>query len=263
MVEALEAKGFRVVDRTGFGTPEILRKALEQRRVDLILDYTGAGQFYYQGYDPALWSDPVKGFETIRRLDRAHAGIVWLTPSPANNAEAIAVRRDFAEVNHLVTLEDFARYVNAGKPLKLVSPESFARSRFGLAGMQKAYGFSVREDQLMFAEGHDAAAMLASLAEGKDGVNASFANATDGGLEKLGLVVLEDPKSVPTAFRPAPVIRAEVLASYPEIEGLLSPVFASLGLNDLQHLNAQVAYYRLAARDVARDYLVGKGLLKR
>lgn len=54
MVKLLEAKGIPVVDRTEFGTPEVLRKALESGEVDLVLDYTGSGQYYHEGNDPAI-----------------------------------------------------------------------------------------------------------------------------------------------------------------------------------------------------------------
>lgn len=85
----LEAEGFTTVDKTEFGTPDILRKALEAKEVDLVIDYTGSGQYYHEGFDPAVWSDPVKGYEMTRRLDRERKNLLWLTPAPANNTEML------------------------------------------------------------------------------------------------------------------------------------------------------------------------------
>ncbi len=42
----LEQDGFETVDKIGLGTPDILRKALESGEVDLVIDYTGSGQYY-------------------------------------------------------------------------------------------------------------------------------------------------------------------------------------------------------------------------
>jgi osmoprotectant transport system substrate-binding protein len=78
---------------------------------------------------------------------------------------------------------------------------------------------------------------------------------TDGALDKLDLVVLDDPKHIPPVYLPAPVIRKEVLDMYPEIETLLKPIFESLTLEVLQNLNAQVAYDGKDAAEVARTYL--------
>ncbi len=262
LVQVLEARGFTVADRTGFGTPDLVRAALVAGEVDVIIDYTGAGQYYHEGVDPAVWADPVKGFETIRRLDRDRFGLAWLTPAPANCGDAIAVKRDFAKANSLVSMEDFARYVNAGNPMRLACTPTFARSRFGLQGFQKAYEFALRDDQVLIDAGGAIPGMLAALSRGTGGIMASLASRTEPSIEKMGLVVLEDPRNVTPSFRPAPVVRGAVLKRYPEIEGLFSPIFATIAVEDLQHLDAQVAYDGRDPREMARQYLAARGFLK-
>ncbi len=261
VVQALEAKGFTVADRTGFGTADILRAALVAGEVDLVVDYTGAGEFYHEGVDPAVWTDPEKGFETIRSLDRERFALVWLNPAPGSGGDSIVLRREFAEANGLATMADFAAYVSSGRPVKVLASGVFARSRFGLSGFQKAYGFTLRKDQVVIEEAGTTSAMLGALARGRGGVTASVAGATEPSLEKLGLVVLEDPKHVTPVLRPAPVVRAAILKRYPEIDGLLSPVFSSLGDADLRYLDAQVFGGR-DPRETARQYLAARGLPK-
>jgi len=104
--------------------------------------------------------------------------------------------------------------------------------------------------------------MLKALANGTDGVNFSLCYGTDGQLDDLGLVVLEDTKGVPPVYEPAPVVRGEIMDAYPQIADILAPVFASLDLTTLQTLNSRVALGGEDAKAVAKDYLTTNGFLK-
>jgi osmoprotectant transport system substrate-binding protein len=251
------------VDKTSFGTPDILRSALENDEVDLVVDYTGSGQYYHpeDATDPTIWNDPVKGYELTEKLDREKKDLLWLTPAPANNTESIAVRRDFATTNNLVTMADLAAYINAGNPFKLIAAAGFVENPMGLLGYEDAYGFKLTNDQLVILSSGNTAEMLVALSEGTDGINASLVYGTDGALDELNLVVLEDPEQVPPVYLPAPVIRKAILDEYPEIRALLKPVFESLTLETLQSLNAQVAYDGLSAQAVAKAYLIDNGFI--
>ena len=104
--------------------------------------------------------------------------------------------------------------------------------------------------------------MLKALSEDKDGVNVSLVYGTDGALEQMNLVVIEDPKSIPPVYLPTPVLRGELYDKYPEIETILKPVFLTLTLEILQELNAKVAYDGEAAKDVAYNYLDKNAMIK-
>lgn len=257
----LESKGIPTIDKTEFGTPDILRKALEAGEVQLVVDYTGSGQYYHEGNDPAIWNDPDKGYEMTRRLDEEKRDLAWLKPAPANNTEAIAVTRDFADKTGVKDMASFAAYVNGGGQVKLICAQSFADNPLGLIGLEKAYGFKLRPDQLILLSSGNTAEMLKALSEGTSGVNASLVYGTDGALDAMRLLALDDPKHVPPVYRPAAVVKGEALRARPEIRGILEPFFAGLDLETLQRLNAKVAFQGLAAKDVARAYLVEKGLL--
>jgi osmoprotectant transport system substrate-binding protein len=262
IVQLLEANKIPVLDKTEFGTPDVLRKALEAGELDLVVDYTGSGQFYHEGQDPAGWTDPQTGYELTRKLDKEKNDLLWLTPAPANNTEMLAVKRDFAAKNGLKDMNDFARYVNSGAPVKLICAAGFAENPLGLLGYEKAYGFKLREDQLIILSSGNTAEMLKALVDGTNKVNVSLVYGTDGALDQMKLAVLADPQSIPPVYLPTPVIRGPVLKRYPKIESLLKPVFESLSMETLQSLNARVAYEGREARAVAREYLVSKGFLK-
>lgn len=264
IIQLLAANQIPTTDKVNFGTPDILRKALENKEVDLVVDYTGSGQYYHpdQATDTTIWNDPDKGYDFTAKLDLEKNNILWLTPAAANNTEMIAVKREFAKANGIVTMADLATYINGGNAFKLICSASFAENTMGLLGYEEAYGFKLTNDQLIVLSSGNTAEMLKALSEGTNDVNASLVYGTDGALELMNLVVLEDPKQIPPVYLPAPVIRGEVAAQYPEIEAILKPVFESLTLETLQALNAQVAYEGKDAAQVAENYLKEKGFIQ-
>jgi osmoprotectant transport system substrate-binding protein len=262
IVHMLDANGFETVDKTEFGPTDVIRKAIFSGEIDLYPEYTGNGGFFYDGTDPAIWKDPRRGYEEIKRLDRENRGIVWLTPSPANNTWALAIRGDIADSEGVRTLEDFAGYVNAGNRVKVAGSEEFVSRPDALPAFEKAYGFKLSKDQLLIVSGGNTAQTEKAAAEGTDGVNVAMAYGTDGQLAALGLWVLEDTKGVQPYYQPTPIVREEVYAEFPEIGDILGPVFKSLDLVTLQTLNARIAIEGRPANGVAREYLHSKGFLK-
>lgn len=259
---ALEDKGYLMTDKVQFGTPDVHRNALLQGELDMGIDYTGNGQFYVEGAKEDTFRDRVKGYETIRDYDADKNKLIWLEPAKANNTEALAVKEDFAEANQLKTMADFAKYVNAGKPVKFITSQLFAEKEAGLLGMEKAYGFKLKPDQLILLPHGNTAETLKALANGTDGVNVALAYATDGSLADLKLVILEDTLSIPTVYEPSVIVRKEVLDKYPEVGEIAEQIFALLTKENLQSLNKQVIIDGLSPKEVARTFLKEKGILK-
>lgn len=257
----LEQAGYLVEDKVQFGVPDVHRNALLQGELDLGIDYTGNGQFYSEGIDAGVWVDAVLGYEAIAAYDKEENGLIWMAPAKANNTEALAMKKDFAEAEGIVTMEDFARYVNEGGRVKLITSQLFAEKDQGLLGLEKAYGFKLSSDQLILLPHGNTAETLKALANGTDDVNVALAYATDGSLVDLNLVIIEDPMSIPPVYEPSAIIRKEVLDLYPEIQPLVEEVFALLTKENLQQMNKDVIVEGLAPKKVAEDFLKGHGLL--
>lgn len=262
IVQALTAAKVPVTDKVGFGTTDVVRKAIAAKEIDLYPEYTGNGEYFFAGTDSSVWKDEKKGYDLVKKLDFDKNQIVWLTPARANNTWAIAVRQDVAKANKLVTLEDLAKYVTAGKAFKLAASEEFISRADTLPAFQTAYGFVLKADQLLSLPGGNTAVTEKAAAQGTNGVNAAMAYGTDGSLAALGLVVLTDSKGVQPIYEPAPIVRAEVLKRYPVIEKVLGDVFAKLDLVTLQTLNARVAVNGEPADAVAASWLKAQGLVK-
>jgi len=255
ILQRLDGGGIPVENRLQLGSTSIVRSAIKAGEIDLYPEYTGNAAFFYDKADSPVWTDAAKAYDMAAELDREAEGIVWLTPANANNTWAMSVRGDLAEKNNLKTLEDLADYINAGKPFKFAASAEFVESASALPAFQKAYGFKLTSDQLLILSGGNTAATLRAAAINSNDVNGAMAYGTDGGLNALGLKVMEDTKSVQPVYQPTPIVRGSVLKAYPEIRPLLKPVFESLDLETLQELNAKVAVEGAPADAVARDYL--------
>jgi osmoprotectant transport system substrate-binding protein len=263
--QMLEANGFEVVNKIGLGTTDVNRKALLAGEIDVYPEYTGTAiSLFFEGQNipPETSRDAAKSYETVKELDRELNKIVWLERAPANNTWAIAVTQDLAGRNNLKTMADFARYVNDSGRVKLVASQEFVERPDALKAFENAYGFRLKPDQLIALAGGNTAQTESAAAKGTDGANAAMAYGTDGGLDALKLVVLADPKGAQPVYEPAPIFRAEVMEKYPEIPGIVNPVFRTLDEETLQNLNGQIALEGQNPASVAQSYLEKKGFLK-
>lgn len=255
ILQRLEAGGIEVEDRLQLGATSIVREALLAGEIDLYPEYTGNGAFFFDMTDSPVWNDADQAYETVRERDREQNGLVWLTPAEANNTWAISVRGELAREHELASLEDLAAYLDDGGAFKLAASAEFVESPQALPAFQEAYGFELSEEQLLVLSGGNTAATMRAAAQQTSGVNAAMTYGTDGGLQALDLVVMDDTLGVQPVYQPAPVVREEVLESYPEIESLLEPVFQALDLETLQRLNGDVAVNGRDPATVAADFL--------
>ena len=258
----LRDNGFDAVDKSQFGPTSVVRKALESGELDVYPEYTGNGAFFFDETESDVWNDAREGYERVKKLDKETFNIVWLKPAPANNTWAIAIPKRLSDEEGIRTLDDFATYVNHGGYVKLIGSEEFVTSPVALPKFQEVYGFTLKQEQLLTVSSGDTAQTEKAASEGTDGLNAAMAYGTDGSLSALGLVVLADPRGAQPVYEPAPRIRGEIIDQYPEIAGILDPVFETLDLETLQTLNAKITVEGQNAAAVAKGYLTLKGFLK-
>lgn len=262
ILAVLNANGIDTTSRIQLGGTPVVRKAIIAGEIDIYPEYTGNAAFFFNKADDPLWKDAEKAYETAKKLDYEANKIVWLTPAPANNTWGMAMRKDVAGPNKIVTLSDFADYVNKGGEVVLAASSEFVNSAAALPAFQEAYGFKLKPDQLITLSGGDTAATIAAAANQTNGANTAMVYGTDGGIAPSGLVVLKDDKNVQPVYQPTPIIREEVLKQHPEIADLLKPVFEKLDLETLQDLNGRVQVGGEPAEAVAKDFLTKNGFLK-
>ncbi|WP_181702063.1 glycine betaine ABC transporter substrate-binding protein OsmF [Chthonobacter albigriseus] len=259
---ALQAGGIETEDRIQLGGTPVVRQAITAGEIDIYPEYTGNAAFFFNKADDPLWKDAAKAYAEAAKLDLEANKIVWLTPSPANNTWAIAVRKDVAEPNKLATLSEFGAWVAGGGTVKLAGSSEFVNSAAALPAFQTTYGFTLSPEQLIVLSGGDTAATIKAAADQTNGANAAMVYGTDGAIAPSGLVVLDDDKGVQPVYQPAPIVREAVLKENPQIAEILKPIFESLDLVTLQDLNGRVQVGGEPAKAVAEDFLKSKGFLK-
>lgn len=255
IIQSLEAAGIPTTNRLQLGGTPIMRAAITSGEIDLYPEYTGNGAFFFDEADSDVWKDATAAWDRVQELDFQANELIWLRPADANNTWAMSVRGDVARANNLRTLDDLATYLSNGGNFKFAASAEFVDSASALPAFQEAYGFTLSADQLLVLSGGNTAATMRAAAQQTSGVNGAMTYGTDGGLAALDLLVLEDTRGVQPVYQPAPLIRAEVLATYPQIAEVLEPVFAGLSLEILQRLNGDVAVNGADPQQVARDYL--------
>ncbi|HEX4297652.1 MAG TPA: ABC transporter substrate-binding protein, partial [Devosia sp.] len=260
--QVLQANNVPVTEKIQLGATSVVRKAIIAGQIDIYPEYTGNGAFFFNKADDPLWNDAAKAYAEVAKDDYDANKIVWLAPAPANNTWAVALRKDFADQNHLVTFSDLGKFVAGGGKIKLAASAEFVSSPAALPKFEQVYGFTLTPDELVTLSGGDTAATIAAAANQTSGVNAAMVYGTDGGIAPSGLVVLTDDKGVQPIYQPAPIIREAVLKQYPQIKDLLAPVFQKLDLTTLQTLNGRIQVGGEAAKAVAVDWLKTNGFLK-
>jgi osmoprotectant transport system substrate-binding protein len=262
LLEVFKAHHIPTTNRIQLGNTPVMRKAITSGAIDIYPEYTGNAAFFFNKSSDPAWKNAEQGYELAKKLDYDANKIVWLTPAPANNTWAVALRKDVADPNHLVTFSEFGKWVAAGGKVKLIASAEFVNSAAALPDFEKTYGFALKPDQLIVLSGGDTAATIAAAANQTNGVNAAMVYGTDGGIAPSGLVVLDDDKHVQPVYEPTPIIREAVLKQHPEIADILKPVFEKLDLVTLQGLNGRVQVGGEPAQGVAEDFLKKNGFLK-
>jgi glycine betaine/choline ABC-type transport system substrate-binding protein len=87
-------------------------------------------------------------------------------------------------------------------------------------------------------------------------------SATDWQIEAQHLVVLEDDLGYFPNYHAAPLIREDVLQEHPEIAEVLNRLAGQIDDATMRQLNYEVAVKKRSEKDVAREFLVEKKLVR-
>jgi osmoprotectant transport system substrate-binding protein len=202
---------------------------------------------------PAVSSpDPVATVNALRPLAEAR-GLDVLKVSAASDQNGFAMSRKAAAAGKITTLSQLA----AKQPsIRLAADAGCADPArvFCKAGLEKTYRFQVTVDPLGFGTTAAKEAVVAGEAD------LALTATTDGTLDQLGLVLLEDDRRLQSAENVLPVVNRDD-AGTPQVAAALDPLAAALTTEDLARLNLEVDGERRKPADVAEEYLSGVGLL--
>ena len=248
----LDGLGYDVEKRSGMGSA-VLRQAQENGQIDLYWEYTGTSLINYNDVTERL--SPEDTYTRVKELD-AEKGLVWLTPSDANNTYALAMREDDAQARGIKTLSDLAQAVNDDEGMTFALNAEFYAREDGWRPLQQAYDFRVGRGDV---KRMDSGLVYQALRDSQVDVGLVFA--TDGRIPAFNFQVLEDDQNYFPAYALTPVVREETLAANPKLEGQMGKLSSLLDDDTMSSLNAQVDVEKETIERVAEGFLKEHDLL--
>jgi osmoprotectant transport system substrate-binding protein len=259
-MQALEAAGATVIDRTGLGGNEEVRDALLSKEIDLYWEYTATGWLVFLDETRSI-PDPQELYEAVAEQDLERNGIEWLEPAPGNDTYAIAASEETRRDLGIETISDLGRLIEERPEeakLCLNNDDDF-RTRFdGLPGMERAYGFQFPEDNLIEVS-LDAVYGAANEAEI---CNFGVVFTTSGFIREQNLQLLEDDRDFFAVYNPSLTMQRDTLENYPQLRELFAPISRELDTETLRRLNYAVEVEGETPEAVAERWLRENGFVE-
>jgi len=228
--QALENAGFTVERKLNLGGTPIAQTALVNGDIDLYPEYTSTGLLTVLKQDPIQDAKAIHA--AVKQGYEAAYNITWLEPSPFNDTQALAMTREVAEANGIETYSDLAQ--KAGD-LVIGGPAEFLEREDGIKGLQQAYGGFVFKEMKQLGTG---SLRYQALLDGQIDVVVAFG--TDGAIQGNNLLLLEDDLTFYPIYNIAPVVRMDVLKTYPQISDVLNTLAPLLTDSVMSDMNWQV-----------------------
>ncbi|MFB5677660.1 glycine betaine ABC transporter substrate-binding protein [Paenibacillus terreus] len=236
-----------VVRKVNLGGSNVAWGALKNNEIQLYPDYTGTIVANYYQQETGTSEETLTKTKELVEKD----GLEFLAPFGFNNTYTLAVTKETAEKYHLKTFSDLAK-VSQG--LVLGVEFEFLDREDGYPGIKKLYGMNFKD-----AKGMDHGIMYRSISEGETDVTNAYS--TDAQIEAHNLAILDDDKQFFPPYDAGTVIRKDTLDQYPELKEVINQLGGTISEEDMQKLNGQVDIEGLKEEDVARDFLIEKGLI--
>ena len=247
--QALEAKGFSVVDKSSVGSTELIQTALTSGKINFYPEYTGV--IVQDVFHHAFSGSTAAATTKLARKLEAAKGFSVLNATPFYDTDVIAVTNATAKKYGLKSIADLKKvgsYKFAG------FPECQTRNTC-LVGYKKQYGI-----------GNVTFVPLASISaytlldQGK--VLAADVFSTDPPLGKNSkYTVLADPKHVTGFQNVVPIVKTSVArAAGPTFTKTVNAVSAKLTQDAIVAMNKAVIVDKQLPSAVARAFLKANGL---
>lgn len=254
----LKSAGADVEDLTNIPGSASQRQAMLEGDIGFEWEYTGTAWISYLGHENPI-PDPQKQYEAVRKEDLRKNQLVWLEPAPMNNTYGFAAKRQVAEELGVSKLSDLAKIPKQERTFCVES--EFKNRNDGLQPMLKTYdiplGQGVPRDNIKTLQ---TGAIYAATDQGVCNFGEVFT--TDGRIEALDLVVLEDDRNFFPVYNVCPVFLQDIVQDYPQVRDLFNPLSATLTNEVMIDLNASVDVEGEDPSEVAYRYLEEEGFIQ-
>ena len=220
---------------------------------DLMISYDGTllTTFFHQ--DITDVPDGMALYDYVNQVAQEEYGIRLLEKLGFDNTYAVAVPAAIADQYGLETVSDLIPIANQ---LTFGAEQGF----FTREGSMKYYPF-VEFYGLDFRDKVSVDLGLKYTAIESGSFDVTVVYATDGLNRKVGLKILEDDLSFFPDYNGAFLVREDVMAQYPALEGILNQLAGAIPTEQMAELTYQVDVVGRTVDDVAREFLVSQGLL--
>jgi osmoprotectant transport system substrate-binding protein len=250
LAQHIEARtGIPVIRKANLGGTLLCHKALLAGELDLYVEYTGTALTAVLNESPS--GDGAAIYNRVKQLYAQRFNLEVAEPLGFENTFAIVVRGNDARDLHLRKISDIA-------PL---APKW--RVAFGYEFLERPDGFrGLSERYVLHFAGQprvmDLGLIYRALVDHQ--VEVVAGNSTDGLIDSLGLVVLEDDRHYLPPKDAVPVVRRAALEKFPQLRAALADLAGKLTAADMRRLNFAVDAQHQDTAVVVRQFRSSKGL---
>ena len=250
----IEQAGYDVAITKGVGGgTSNIQPAMEKGEFDLYPEYTSSGWVLVLDHQ-AEGVDDGEMFTQLKQEYEENFGMTWVGMYGFNNTFTIAVRGVVADEYGLKTTSDLAA---AAGELTFGGNPDYMEREDGFSTLCETYGLDFGN-----VVDIDIGLKYQALASGDIDVTNAFTTDAQLANPDTNVVTLEDDKHLQVNYFCSTVVRQDALEKFPGLEEALMQMDGILTDQEMAALNYQVEVEGLDERDVARDFLIQKGLLE-
>ena len=250
LAQHIEARtGIPVIRKTNLGGSLLVHKALLAGQLDIYVEYTGTALTAVLNESPQGDSSAVSAM--VKRLYSERFHLEVTEPLGFENTFAMVIRGDDAKNFHLQKISEIAPI--AAKWRAGVGYEFLERPD-GFRGWSNRYNLHFAESPKVM----DLGLIYRALVDHQ--VDIVAGNSTDGLIDSLGLVALEDDRHYFPPYDAVPIVRQSTLAQFTQLRGALADLAGKLSVADIRRLNYAVDAQHQDAASVVRQFRFSKGL---
>lgn len=243
--EAARRAGLPVAVQSGVATREVLEPALEQGRVDVVVDYLGTAEGFIRRGEPNAQSTPEELHAALaQELDGRDVSV--LAAAPAEDQNGFAVSTAFAAEHRIGRLSQLAALA---PQLTFGGPPECPDRPLCLPGLQKVYG-------LRFATVVSIPSRAATVEDLVAGaIDVGLLETTDARRFSAPVILLLDDEGLQPHENVVPLVRTAVVNRWGDrLRTALDETSARLTTQELVALNRAVEVDGRTPEQAARDW---------
>ena len=250
LAQHIEARtGIHVERKTNLGGTLLVHKALQSGDLDLYVEYTGTALTAVLNELPQGDSSAV--YQRVKQLYAQRFQFEVTEPLGFENTFAMVIRGDDAERLHLRTISDI---VPVAPQWRAGVGYEFLERPDGFPGLTQNYSLHFAESPKVM----DLGLIYRALIDRQ--VDIVAGNSTDGLIDSLHLVALEDDRHYFPPYDAVPIVRQSTLAQFPQLRRALADLAGKLTAADMRRLNYAVDADQRDVAAVVRDFRASKGI---